>query len=89
MSSLIVDVRLEGFGDLPQHLARFAVSLPGRPGRCLKPVLRPHWTGEAMPKPFGEMRKECSELDMETLASKGASSRQAPKGSIRDSTRCS
>ena len=59
-------LRLEGFGDLPQHLARFAVSLP-------------HWTGEAMPKPFGEMRKECSERDMETLASKGASSR--PPGS--------
>lgn len=53
---------LEGYGDLPQHLARFAVSLP-------------HWTGEAMPKPFGEMRKECSDIDMETLTSKGASSR--------------
>ncbi|CAE7255259.1 dlpC [Symbiodinium necroappetens] len=52
---------LEGYGDLPQHLARFAVSLP-------------HWT-DTMPKAFGEMRKECADRDMETLAAKGASAK--------------
>ncbi|CAJ1337985.1 unnamed protein product [Effrenium voratum] len=53
---------LEGYGDLPPHLARFAVSLP-------------HWTGEAMPKAFGDMRKDCSERDMEKLSSLGASAK--------------
>jgi len=52
---------LEGYGDLPQHLARFAVSLP-------------HWTA-TMPKPFGEMRKECADKDIETLHAKGASAK--------------
>jgi len=53
---------LEGYGDLPQHLARFAVSLP-------------HWTGDGMPKPFGQMRKDCSDKDVSTLSAKGASAK--------------
>jgi len=53
---------LEGFGDLPNTLARFAVSLP-------------HWTGPVSPKPFGVLREECSQMDVNTLTSKGASSK--------------
>eukprot|EP00931_Biecheleriopsis_adriatica_P109711 TRINITY_DN8397_c0_g1_i1.p1 TRINITY_DN8397_c0_g1~~TRINITY_DN8397_c0_g1_i1.p1 ORF type:complete len:732 (-),score=183.52 TRINITY_DN8397_c0_g1_i1:115-2310(-) len=51
---------LEGFGDLPTDLARFAVSLP-------------HWTGDAMPKPFGQLRKECAQNDVNELMKRGAS----------------
>jgi len=51
---------LEGFGDLPSSLARFAVSLP-------------HWAGAAAPKPFGQMRQECADTDVKTLQAKGAS----------------
>ncbi|CAE8687211.1 unnamed protein product [Polarella glacialis] len=53
---------LEGFGDLPANLARFAVSLP-------------HWSGDAMPKPFGVLRQECSDCDISTLTAKGASAK--------------
>jgi len=53
---------LEGYGDLPANLPRFAVSLP-------------HWTGDVMPKPFQELRKECAERDLTTLISKGASAK--------------
>lgn len=53
---------LEGFGDLPPHLARFAVSLP-------------HWNGPTAPKPFGEMRQDCSDMDIKTLTEKGASAK--------------
>merc|ERR1719321_1415713 len=45
---------LEGFGDLPPTLKRFAVSLP-------------HWADGPMPKPFGEMRTACSQKDVNTL----------------------
>jgi len=53
---------LEGFGDLPNTLARFAVSLP-------------HWNGPVAPKPFGAMREDCSQMDVNTLQSKGASAK--------------
>jgi len=56
---------LEGFGDLPPTLARFAVSLP-------------HWAGTTMPKPFGQMRQECADIDVKTLQSKGASAKYMP-----------
>lgn len=51
---------LDGYGDLPKELSRFAVSLP-------------HWSGAKPSKPFGQMREECSRRDVETLSSKGAS----------------
>jgi len=53
---------LEGYGDLPDNLARFCVSLP-------------HWTGAIPPKPFAEMRSEVAQRDCRTLQSKGASSK--------------
>jgi len=53
---------LEGFGDLPNNLARFAVSLP-------------HWNGQVPPKPFGVLREESSQMDVNTLQSKGASAK--------------
>mmetsp|Transcript_8292 Transcript_8292/g.26324 ORF Transcript_8292/g.26324 Transcript_8292/m.26324 type:complete len:728 (-) Transcript_8292:116-2299(-) len=53
---------LEGFGDLPNTLARFAVSLP-------------HWAGPVAPKPFGVLRDECAMMDVSTLTSKGASAK--------------
>jgi len=55
---------LEGFGDLPNTLVRFALSLP-------------HWPDGAAPKPFHIMRKECAETDVKTLVSKGASAKYA------------
>lgn len=51
---------LEGYGDLPPNLARFALSLP-------------HWSGPTAPAPFGQLREECSQRDVTTLVSKGAS----------------
>jgi GTP-binding protein EngB required for normal cell division len=51
---------LEGFGDLSPTLKRFALSLP-------------HWTTGEAPKPFGELRKECSNRDVMTLIGVGAS----------------
>mmetsp|Transcript_56316 Transcript_56316/g.121352 ORF Transcript_56316/g.121352 Transcript_56316/m.121352 type:complete len:728 (-) Transcript_56316:67-2250(-) len=51
---------LEGFGDLPPHLPRFAVSLP-------------HWNGPSAPKPFVMLREECSQQDIATMSAKGAS----------------
>jgi GTP-binding protein EngB required for normal cell division len=56
---------LEGFGDLPPTLARFAVSLP-------------HWTGSQMPKPFGQLRQDCADVDIRTLTEKGASQKYMP-----------
>merc|ERR1712137_1210248 len=50
---------LDGFGDLPPNLDRFALSLP-------------HWTG-SMPKPFGQMRDDGSNKDVAELMGKGAS----------------
>lgn len=55
---------LEGYGDLPQTLARFSLSLP-------------HWMGEEPPKPFGELRTECSQTDQQTLVEKGMSAKYA------------
>mmetsp|Transcript_5303 Transcript_5303/g.12770 ORF Transcript_5303/g.12770 Transcript_5303/m.12770 type:complete len:724 (+) Transcript_5303:126-2297(+) len=55
---------LEGFGDLPSTLVRFALSLP-------------HWPESTAPKPFPQMRKECAEKDVKALVSKGASSKYA------------
>mmetsp|Transcript_74914 Transcript_74914/g.242197 ORF Transcript_74914/g.242197 Transcript_74914/m.242197 type:complete len:728 (+) Transcript_74914:81-2264(+) len=51
---------IEGFGDLPNDLVRYAVSLP-------------HWNGPEPPKPFSQMRTECAERDTRTLAGKGMS----------------
>lgn len=51
---------LEGFGDLPDNLERFAVSLP-------------HWSGQAPPSPFGKMRDECAQKDQRTMQAKGMS----------------
>lgn len=56
---------LEGFGDLPNNLVRFAVSLP-------------HWNTPEAPAPFGELRQKCSDTDVATLASKGASAKYLP-----------
>jgi hypothetical protein len=53
---------LEGYGDLPDTLVRFCVSLP-------------HWTGPVPPKPFGELRTEVAQRDISQLQSKGASSK--------------
>merc|ERR1719197_593393 len=41
---------LEGMGDLPRQLPRFALSLP-------------HWTTPSMPKPFGVLRAESADKD--------------------------
>jgi len=51
---------LEGYGDLPPDLRRFAISLP-------------HWTGDVAPLPFHQMREQCAETDLRTLESKGMS----------------
>jgi len=56
---------LEGFGDLPNNLARFAVSLP-------------HWNTPAPPEPFGTLRQKCSDADVKTLEAKGASQKYMP-----------
>lgn len=53
---------LEGFGDLPDTLVRFAVSLP-------------HWTGPSPPKPFSQMRNDTADLDTRTMQQKGASAK--------------
>lgn len=53
---------LDGFGDLPPSLDRFALSLP-------------HWSGPVMPKSFGEMREESAATDVQQLMSKGAASK--------------
>lgn len=53
---------LEGYGDLPNALVRFSVSLP-------------HWMGPEPTSPFGEMRTECSNNDVRTLTEKGASAK--------------
>merc|ERR1719203_760643 len=51
---------LEGRGDLPDELERFAVSLP-------------HWSGPAPPSPFSKMREACALKDENTMRSKGIS----------------
>lgn len=53
---------LEGYGDLPSTLARFCCSLP-------------HWTGATMPAPFGKLRQQCSDNDVNTMSAKGASAK--------------
>uniref|UniRef100_A0A7S2LA20 Dynamin GTPase domain-containing protein n=1 Tax=Zooxanthella nutricula TaxID=1333877 RepID=A0A7S2LA20_9DINO len=53
---------LEGFGDLPDNLVRFAVSLP-------------HWTGADPPKPFSQMRSDVADTDVKTMQSKNASAK--------------
>jgi len=53
---------LEGYGDLPPGLHRFALSLP-------------HWNEATPPKPFGQMRSDCAAKDTEMIKSKGASSK--------------
>eukprot|EP00928_Gymnodinium_smaydae_P052964 TRINITY_DN37078_c0_g1_i1.p1 TRINITY_DN37078_c0_g1~~TRINITY_DN37078_c0_g1_i1.p1 ORF type:complete len:730 (+),score=216.91 TRINITY_DN37078_c0_g1_i1:87-2276(+) len=55
---------LDGFGDLPPTLERFALSLP-------------HWTGPVAPKPFGAMRTDCSDADVSALMSRGAAQKYA------------
>eukprot|EP00401_Gymnodinium_catenatum_P038039 CAMPEP_0117543582 /NCGR_PEP_ID=MMETSP0784-20121206/45134_1 /TAXON_ID=39447 /ORGANISM="" /LENGTH=723 /DNA_ID=CAMNT_0005340363 /DNA_START=55 /DNA_END=2223 /DNA_ORIENTATION=+ len=55
---------IEGFGDLPPTLERFALSLP-------------HWSGPAMPQPFGTLRNECSDRDVQSLMSRGAAQKYA------------
>jgi GTP-binding protein EngB required for normal cell division len=55
---------LEGYGDLPPNLMRFAMSLP-------------HYPGDVAPKPFGQMRSDCSDTDVKTLVQKGASAKYA------------
>lgn len=57
---------LEGFGDLPPHLRRFALTLP-------------HFQeGIALPKPFSQLREEMNTQDLNTLCQKGVTSRLAP-----------
>mmetsp|Transcript_51895 Transcript_51895/g.123516 ORF Transcript_51895/g.123516 Transcript_51895/m.123516 type:complete len:737 (+) Transcript_51895:165-2375(+) len=52
---------LEGFGDLPKSLTKFALSLP-------------HWQeGSAPPKPFAELREEANRVDLNKLSTLGTS----------------
>jgi len=52
---------VDGYGDLPAGLDRFALSLP-------------HWgDGGAQPKPFRDMRSDCSASDVAAVQSKGIS----------------
>lgn len=53
---------LEGFGDLPPNLVRFALSLP-------------HWNTPSAPKPFGQLRTETSGRDEQILRERGASAK--------------
>jgi len=55
---------IEGYGDLPPNLQRFAVSLP-------------HFADGTPSKPFPEMRLDCAERDVRTLKEKGASEKYA------------
>jgi len=61
LTSENVNKWLQGYGDLPANLARFALSLP-------------HWTGP-MPKPFSAMRQECSDMDVKMLVDIGCSAK--------------
>ncbi|KAF4684657.1 hypothetical protein FOZ60_007425 [Perkinsus olseni] len=52
---------LNGFGDLPDNLSKFCMTLP-------------HWKdGEECPKPFAELREDMNKQDLAELRSKGAS----------------
>jgi len=52
---------LEGFGDLPKNLTKFALTLP-------------HWSdGQPPPKPLVEMRKDQDQQDRDKLSSLGCS----------------
>jgi GTP-binding protein EngB required for normal cell division len=54
---------LEGFGDLPKNLTKFALTLP-------------HWSdGQPPPKPLVEMRKDQDKQDRDKLANLGCSKR--------------
>merc|ERR1719183_491431 len=50
---------LQGYGDLPENLMKFAISCP-------------HFTGPTPPKPFNMLRDEASERDQEELKRCGA-----------------
>jgi GTP-binding protein EngB required for normal cell division len=51
---------LKGYGDLPEHLEKYSLTLP-------------HWKeGTAAPKPFIELRADASDDDTNELRSKGA-----------------
>lgn len=54
-----INMWLKGYGDLDEKLTRFALSLP-------------HWSGDKPDKPFGVLRQECSDRDMQVLTEKGA-----------------
>lgn len=60
LSSNNINEWLNGFGDLPDKLEKFALSLP-------------HWDGNSPPKPFLDMRAEAAKADMGEVQSKGAS----------------
>lgn len=61
LNSENVNKWLQGYGDLPPNLDRFALSLP-HVGE-----------GESFTKPFAEMRKECADRDVKVITDKGAS----------------
>ena len=51
---------LKGYGDLPEHLEKFSLTLP-------------HWKeGSEPPQSFMEMRRDANECDLSELSSKGA-----------------
>merc|ERR1719183_2961261 len=58
LTSENVNKWLEGYGDLPPNLHRFALSLP-------------HWAEGPAPKSLTEMAKECAERDVRTLQQRG------------------
>ena len=54
---------LNGFGDLPDHLLKFTLTLP-------------HWKeNEPAPANFVELREQNNAMDVETMKSKGASAK--------------
>jgi hypothetical protein len=54
LSNANVNQWIQGFGDLPDNLMKFAISLP-------------HFNGPLPPKPFVQMRQDCSKLDIAEL----------------------
>jgi GTPase SAR1 family protein len=60
LNSQNVNQWIQGYGDLPENLMKFAISCP-------------HFSGPTPPKPFVQMRDEASTTDVETLKKCGAS----------------